>query len=357
MSDQPESDEPAGAPAGPGLKLRLKARLGLVGELRLLGYWSHGTRDFLHVKGRLLEAQGVSGKIGTEGGVLRNVLTALHRLESDEIPGARLRARFQSRTYDLYTDNEGFFHINLYPPQPLDAGWHDVEIELVDSVKEDASARTTARVLVPPDDAGIAVVSDLDDTVIRTSVTDTIEMVRLTLLENAATRMAFPGVASLYKSLERGPRGDGRNPLFYVSKSGWNLYDLFTEFFERNAIPPGPMYLRDLSFFERPSTALGSAQHKLSRIRELLVLYPKLPFVLIGDSGQHDAQIYRQIALEHPGRVRAVYLRQVTAESRNSEIDAIIADLRRRGVPAVLAEDTGSFAEHMQAQGLIASTA
>jgi phosphatidate phosphatase APP1 len=357
MSDRHDSDEPAGAPDGPGLKLRLKARLGFLGDLKLLAYWSHGTRDFLHVKGRLIEAQGASGRIGSEGSVLRNVVTALHRLESDEIPGARLRVHFQHRTYDLYTDNEGFFNINLYPPQPLDAGWHEVEIGLLDSVKVDASASTTARVLVPPDDAGIAVVSDLDDTVIHTSVTDTIEMVRLTLVEDAATRMAFPGVADLYQALERGPEGDGRNPLFYVSKSGWNLYDLFTEFFELNGIPRGPLFLRDLAFFERPSTALGSAQHKLSRIRELLVLYPKLPFVLIGDSGQHDAQIYRQIALEHPGRVRAVYLRQVTAESRNREIDAIIADLRRRGVPAVLADDSGSFAKHMQAQGLIASTA
>ena len=357
MDDRDDLREPAGAPAQPGLKLRLKARLGLIGDLHLLCYWSHGTRDFLHVKGRLLEAQGKSGEIGSDGGTLHNVLTALHRLESDEIPGARLCVRYRQHEHDVYTDNEGYFHINLYADEPIAAGWHDVELALIDSVKKDARAQAVARVLVPPEAAEFAVVSDLDDTVIETSVTDTLEMVRLTLLENAATRMALPGVGQLYASLERGTQGGGRNPFFYVSKSGWNLYDLFTEFFELNGIPPGPMFLRDLSFFERPSTALGSAQHKLLRIRELLMLYPRLPFVLIGDSGQRDAQIYRQIALDHPGRVRAVYLRQVTGGSRNTEIEAIVADFRRRGIASLLAEHSESFAAHMLAEGLIAAGA
>ncbi|HSN71384.1 MAG TPA: phosphatase domain-containing protein, partial [Steroidobacteraceae bacterium] len=271
MSTQREQQSPI---ARPGLKLRAKARLGLLSDLRLVAYLSHGTREFLHVKGRLVEAPGLSGSIGKDGSLLSNVLTTLHRIGSEEIPGARLVATFDGRDHDAYTDNEGYFHVNLYPREPLTVGWHDVHVELAESVKEAARTSATARVLVPPEENAFAVVSDLDDTVIQTSATDKLEMIRLTLFENAATRIAFPGIASLYVALTRGADRNGQNPIFYVSRSGWNLSDLFVEFFERNGIPPGPLFLHDLSFWEDKSTALGSVHHKLAQIRELLRAYP-----------------------------------------------------------------------------------
>jgi phosphatidate phosphatase APP1 len=345
--------EPAGAPVEPNLRVRLKAKLGLIGDLRLVGYLSHGTQRYLHIKGRLIEAKGEGGDLGEDRSLLRNVLTTIRRMNSDEMPGALLSARFLGRSYDVYTDNEGYFQLNLYPDDPLEEGWNDVEIELVESIKKDAQACGTARVFVPPERSEFAIVSDIDDTLIESSATDKLAQARLTLFEHASTRVCFPGVASLYASLVRGTDGEGCNPIFYVSRTGWNLYDLFIEFFELNEIPLGPMFLRDLSFREEKSTALGSSHHKLTQIRELLRVYPTLPFVLIGDSGQHDAERYRQIVLENPGRVRAVYLRDVTHEKRDGKVHAIAADLRRRGVVALVSEHSEEFAEHMRGEGLI----
>lgn len=99
--------EPAGPPDEPGLKLRLEEKLGLLDELRLVAYFGHGTRRSLHVKGRLIEAKGERGSLGGEDGILRNVLTTLGRMESDEIPGARLRATFRGTEHEIYTDAEG----------------------------------------------------------------------------------------------------------------------------------------------------------------------------------------------------------------------------------------------------------
>lgn len=233
-----------------------------------------------------------------------------------------------------------------------------MDLELLESLDEDARATTTAAALVPSADAEFAVVSDVDDTVIKSSAADTLEQARLTLLEDAASRTPFQGVDALYRALVAGPDDEGINPIFYLSRSGWNLYDLFTEFFEAHDIPRGPMFFRDLAVREDKSSALGSEHHKLARIRDLLMLYPDLPFVLIGDSGQGDIENYRRIAIENPGRVRAVYLRDVSEDSeRDREIEAVAEDLRRRGVSTLLGEHSLRFAEHMAEEGLISETA
>lgn len=208
MTDR-DSPELAGAPDDPGLKLRLEEKLGVLDELRLVPFRGHGTRNSLHVKGRLIEAKGTGGTIvhdegeedaerGDDGdGLLHNVLTTLRRMESDEIPGALLRARFRDREHELYTDGEGYFQLNLYLEDGgLEAGWHGVEVELVDSLKEGARASATVEALVPSEHAEFAVVSDLDDTVIRSSASNKMTQLKMTLMKDAASRTPFQGVGA-----------------------------------------------------------------------------------------------------------------------------------------------------------------
>jgi phosphatidate phosphatase APP1 len=102
-----------------------------------------------------------------------------------------------------------------------------------------------------------------------------------------------------------------------------------------------------------PTTLGKHHDHKLGIIRTLLKTYPGLPFVLIGDSGEEDPEIYHQAAIEHPGRVRAIYIRDVTSPERDREVHAIAEKLRRHGVEMVLTGDTGRAAEHAAGIGLI----
>ena len=72
-------------------------------------------------------------------------------------------------------------------------------------------------------------------------------MAKLTLLHNAHTRLPFEGVAGFYQALQRGRDGEAYNPVFYVSNSPWNLYDLLEDFLDVHGIPRGPLLLRDWS--------------------------------------------------------------------------------------------------------------
>jgi phosphatidate phosphatase APP1 len=149
-------------------------------------------------------------------------------------------------------------------------------------------------------------------------------------------------VAAFYEALQRGVEGRGYNPIFYVSSSPWNIYDVLEDFLNVHGVPPGPLFLKDWSL-----GVLGKhTDHKLGIIRKLLRTYPELPFVLIGDSGEQDPEIYHQAVREHPGRVRAIYIRDVTTGGRDAEVRAIADEVRGFGVEMVLAPDTAIAAEH-----------
>jgi hypothetical protein len=83
-----------------------------------------------------------------------------------------------------------------------------------------------------------------------------------------------------------------------------------------------------------------------------------MPFVLIGDSGQHDPELYSEVVREHPGRILAAYIRNVTrTPDRRKEIEALAEDVVAAGSTLLLAADTFAMAEHAASHDLIAPQA
>jgi phosphatidate phosphatase APP1 len=123
-----------------------------------------------------------------------------------------------------------------------------------------------------------------------------------------------------------------------------------------HGIPVGPvLFLREWGISWKSPLPRKAADHKQELIRNMLELYKDLPFVLIGDSGQHDPEIYRQIVDEHPGRVLAVYIRNVSRDrSRIAEIEKLASVVAAAGSSLVLAADSVAIAEHAVSLGLIA---
>lgn len=340
--------------ARPGTKLRLEDRLGVLDDVQLLAFRSFGTPRLLHLRGRVRERRGVEGTTRATS-LRRNVSNTLHRLESDEIPGARVRARRDGRTWETTTDGEGYFVLDVEPRRPLPPGWHDVEVELLESVGTASCPTARARVLVPSPDAEFGIISDVDDTVIRTRSTDLLRELAIVFGKGAAGRTAFRGVPALYRALARGPDDRGENPVFYVSMSGWNLYDLLDEFLEMNGLPAGPLFLSDLRLLEPPSEVMGSARHKWESIDLLMRVYPELRWVLVGDSGMHDPELYREVVERHPGRVRAVYVHDVSPAGRDGEVERIARALGEHGVPMLRMDTALRAAAHAREHGLISA--
>ncbi|RYU76743.1 App1 family protein [Hymenobacter persicinus] len=342
------------------LILRVRNRLGLLQPLQIVTYRSYGTPTRLYVKGRLLTDKGL-GQPSADDSRWHNLVDMYRRFESNEISGAQLLVcPSDGSEHSIVTDEEGYFTLNLEPaslPAPVDFLWYPVEVRLQQvpaPLPTPVGLKATAPVLIPPADAEYGIISDLDDTVIQTSATDLLRMARTVLLRNARSRLPFKGVAEFYRALQLGRNGKRNNPFFYVSSSPWNLYDLLDDFLELNQIPPGPLLLRDFGIGARKSSSPSSHHdHKLREIDNLLLTYPRLPFVLIGDSGQEDANIYREVVRRHPGRILAIYIRDVLRPDRATLVEKVSEELRNDKVEMLLVQDTVQAAEHAAKSGLI----
>jgi len=307
----------------------------------ILPYLGYGTPARLTLRGRVLQDEGWLPARDADSR-WRNLVAFFKRMESDEVAGARLRVRFKGVDKEAVSDRQGYFSVEL-EPAALDPGpWQEVEISLA----EDPAVKGTARVLVPPGGAEYGVISDIDDTVVYSDVTRKLRMVLALAFSNARTRKPFGGVAAFYQALHR-----GRNPLFYVSKSPWNLYVPLVEFLELQGLPAGPLLLRDFGW-RMPR------DHKEKEISRIIAMYPGLKFILIGDSGEEDPEIYGEIVRRFPERIRVIYIRSVVREQRRVlAIEKLIREVAKTGCQLVLAPDSEFAAAHAAAEGLIAAEA
>ncbi len=340
------------------LKYRLYYALGGPGPIKIQAYRGYGTRRRLHLKGRVLEERGISAPSETDRW-WTNLVNMLKRLQSREVPHARLRARFQSVEREITADEEGMFGLWIEPQEPLSDGrfWHSVDLELLEplSDRQQGPVRTEGHVLVPSPDAPFGVVSDIDDTVIQSDVGSFLRMLATMLFTNARTRLPLPGVAAFYRALHAGPAGKPKAPMFYVSNGLWNLYDLLEDFFRLNGIPGGPvLLLRNWGVYRDELLPTRQREHKLGLIRPILDLYRDLPFILIGDSGEADPQIYHQLVHEYGERVLAVYIRNVDPRQEHPEaLHALAGEILEAGSELVLADDSLSMARHAARRGWI----
>ena len=340
-----------------GTKHRFWGRYGR-DTLVITPYLTYGTKDELLIKGRVLEDESLTpaGEGDTAWDNLRNTWK---RFESDEIRGARVRVRFGEAAgvvKEAVTDEEGFFELWLPVSLPEEHNYlQEVALELLEPLRpKQTEVHFQTEVVVPHQRARFGVISDVDDTVLQTGATDLLSAAKKTFLGNARTRLPFEGVAGFYKALHQGTDGN-TNPLFYVSSSPWNLYDVLVEFFELNDIPLGPLMLRDWGLTPDELLPTSHGAHKLGAIQKILSTYPHLPFILIGDSGQEDPEIYHEIVHTHPDRILGIYIRDVSEEAgRKEAVQALAKEVARDNAELVLVPDTVSAAEHAAARGWIA---
>lgn len=267
--------------------------------------------------------------VSPQDSIWRNLKNNYRRFGSLKIPGALLTVHVGENQFHLLTDNKGYFHYAGVLPNPLPEGhptWLPYNVHLLGTLNETFDYHCTGELLLPgPADFGI--ISDIDDTILKTGLTSLLKLkaVYLTLARNAFGRQTFQLVSDFYRALQAGPSGHARNPVFYVSNGPWDLYDLLTDFIELNNLPKGPLLLRDFGLRRRSPFTLPP-NHKPESIARILQTFPHLPFVLIGDSGERDTDVYMDIARQFPGRILGIFIRDVEIPGRAKRIQQLIQE-------------------------------
>jgi phosphatidate phosphatase APP1 len=170
---------------------------------------------------------------------------------------------------------------------------------------------------------GLSVISDIDDTVKITNVADRRELLRNTLLREF---VAVPGMADVYRRWQ-----DAGTAFHYVSASPWQLSGCLNGFIHAVGLPAGSMHLK--LFRLKDSTPLGrlpSRKRSKGRvIEQIMADFPERRFLLVGDSGERDPEVYATVARRRPGQVSGIAIRRVASKIRPRKRGERFADLAR----------------------------
>lgn len=276
----------------------------------VLPYIGYGTPSAVVIRGRVLEDKGIA-EPHAERSAGENLIESVKTLETDEIPHAVVEVELAGRRFFVRADDDGVLHLEakgLEPP--LSPGRHRAEIRVIDGKGRDVRG-AAAEVLVLPDEPGVAVISDFDDTVVQSHVRDRLRLFETALLQNAAQLEPVPGAPEAYQAA----LAAGARAIFYVSSSPHSFYERIQRFFALKGIPKGPLLLKN--FGEDP--LLEHDRYKLWRISSLLYAFPKMRFILVGDSGERDPEIYREVRARFPDRIAGIVIRRVPGDPSPGE--------------------------------------
>ncbi|NQU23968.1 MAG: App1 family protein [Candidatus Nealsonbacteria bacterium] len=227
----------------------------------------------------------------------------------DNERGKDISIRLDGQTYEAGTSAaNGHFSRTLQLPATAEAGW--LVFEAI--TRRNDERRFAGRVqLIAPQ--GLSIISDVDDTIKHTQVRDHEAMLRNTFLREFKP---VPGMAELYRDCA------ARGIVFhYVSGSPWQLYPALATLFGPDGYPLGSFHLKYFRLTDASALNLLLSQEKTKTeaIEPILAAFPQRRFIMIGDSGEQDPEIYGTIARKHPKQIVAVCIRNVTAEKPDNE--------------------------------------
>jgi phosphatidate phosphatase APP1 len=204
------------------------------------------------------------------------------------------------RRHTTRSDRGGY--VDCVVDADLAPGWDSVRLHTAGAEPVEAPVR-----VVHPD-VRVGIVSDVDDTVMVTVLPRPLLAAWNTLVLDEHARIAVPGMAVLYERLVNAHPGA---PVLYLSTGAWNVAPALTRFLARHLYPAGPLLLTDWG--PTPERWFRSGrEHKRATLFRLATEFPQIRWLLIGDDGQHDEQVYAEFGAGQPANVMAVAIRRLS---------------------------------------------
>ena len=338
------SDRPAAPPRGAlrfvatGYRLQTRVNEALSDRARrrgwtiaALGYPGYAAQGQARVRGRLLLAPA-----GTDPNA-RADIPGWRRLLTLEQPHGEIDVSLGGTRVRARADEAGL--IDLTIPAELPSGPTQALLHV------EGRPPVPAPVHVASPEATRGVVCDIDDTVWITGIRHPLRAAWRTFVGNGSTRRPVEGMAALLSRLvEDSPNA----PVIYLSNGPWNLAGPITDFLDRQGFPAGAILLTDWGISPRALFRSGKA-HKRGSLEQLAAELPAVDWVLIGDDGEHDPEIYRDFARAHPQQVAAIALRTVAPIGNLSpETEETIG-----AIPVFRAGDGTALAEKLVRSGML----
>lgn len=235
-------------------------------------------------------------------------------------------------------------------PVQLSPGWHTVTLQ-TSGAQSERSEQAHAPVYVVDPAAHFGLISDVDDTILNTALPKPLVAAWNSFVVDEHARTSTPGMPVLYDHLLAKHPG---SPVVYLSTGAWNVAPALSRFLERNLYPMGSLLLTDWG----PTTDRwfrSGKDHKTRELARLVREFPDVKWVLVGDDGQHDEELYQRFATAHPENVAAVLIRQLSVGQAVLAGGRSKARLQRSvsGVPWIYGPDGATLHQELRALGIL----
>ncbi len=292
--------------------------------VRIDDYGGFASSNYLYLKGRVLADRFITNT--NQDSLWRIFMNNYRRFGSREIQSALVEIEFGQNIFEVHTDVEGYFEVDSLLSFPIEGSqrqWQRAFCRVKKTPWQEVDVHRLTEVLVLSAQTKRAVISDIDDTILKTELKSLFKLqaIYLTFLKSAAGRKSFQRGAAFYRNLQNSFNEPGDDtPFFYVSKSPWNLYDVLKDFLKLNKLPEGPLLLRDIGL-PHEKRAKGYHGHKKKQILKILERFPEVQFLCIGDTGEADPTIYFNLAKKFPDRILGIYLRDVGNTKKRRKLE------------------------------------
>lgn len=268
----------------------------------LIFYPSYGDARHTVIEGRVVKMRRAR-EAATDDGWWRNARRNAGLMINDERRGVAVQLSVDGRDFQTVTDREGYFRVPV-ADLALPAGWHRFS-------GEQGTASAHGDLLIVPQANTIGVISDLDDTLLISQVTSKRKLLSNTFLKNPLQREAVEGAARLIAAIAaRNPHPEAA-PVIYLSASPRQLYANITHFLTHNHFPLGVLLTKRVTNDRTSDPLINQVAYKTRKIEEVLERLPQVRFVLLGDDGERDPEIYHAIRERYPDRIEQILIRRV----------------------------------------------
>lgn len=200
-------------------------------------------------------------------------------------------------------------YVDAVLPVGLPAGRYPIALSVAAADGTRPEVRETAEVVVAAREPQIGLLSDVDDTVLITHLPRPMLALWNTFVLRESARRPVPGMARLQAAVAR--ESGAPAVIVYLSTGPWNVVPALSSFLRRHGLRAGPMLMTDWGPTNTGWFRSGR-EHKAAALRRLARELPQVRWVLVGDDGQHDPQLYADFTREHPEQVAAVAIRRLT---------------------------------------------
>lgn len=299
----------------------------------------YGGDDWIRVLGRVLIVPPTKTRNRGEDATVRG----WRSFAAVPVGYAQVSVTVNGVTHEVVADRGGV--VDTVLPATLDPGWQSITM----TVEE--SEPVEAKVFIVASDVRFGVISDVDDTVMVTALPRPLVAAWNSFVLDEHARQPVPGMAVL---LERLVRDHSGAPVVYLSTGAWNVAPTLVRFMRRHLFPPGALLLTDWGPTHDRWFRSGK-DHKRENLRRLAREFPEVKWLLIGDDGQHDDDLYTAFADEFPGNVTAVAIRRLSpAEAVLAGGRTAVNDHAAVDVPWVTESDGAGLLERLAEAGVIA---